>query len=677
MIDLGREICGEIDLALSRDWLVTNGIGGYAMGTIPGAPARCYHGLLIAATIPPVVRTLMLARLDETAHYDGRVYPLYTRLAEGSAPDPAGWTHIERFRLEDTSPVWTFAIADALLERRIWMQRGANRTFVRYSLVRATSPLTLQIEALVHCRDHHAVAPAPVDAPIVASVAGGIRIRFPGAPAPLILQVADATVTPLASWEEPHFLPIEARRGLPDMDAAFRCARFELELHPGTSWTLCASDSDGSVPDPEASPHFLHDRAQHLLSIAPVLAGHAVVAAPAETRDALAQLVLAADQFIVDRPFEGGGAGKSIIAGYPWFTDWGRDTMISLPGLTLATGRYADAAGILRTFARYVSRGMLPNRFPDAGEAPEYNTVDATLWYFEAIRAFEAASARLPNHPDPTLLSELFPLLQEIIAWHRRGTRYGIGVDAADGLLAAGEPGVQLTWMDAKVGDWVVTPRIGKPVEINALWYNALRCMAEFARRLGRDSQTYDDAADRVEASFGRFRSPATGCCCDVIDGPNGDDPAIRPNQLLAVSLAHSPLPAAHARTVVDVCARELLTSHGLRSLSAWHPSYIGRYGGPQLQRDAAYHQGAVWGWLIGPFVSAHYRVYGDAGAALAFTLPLLRQLRSHCLGSISEIFEGDPPHEPRGCIAQAWSVAELLRVWNEISPVESCSQAD
>jgi predicted glycogen debranching enzyme len=354
-----------------------------------------------------------------------------------------------------------------------------------------------------------------------------------------------------------------------------------------------------------------------------------------------------------------------VIAGYPWFGDWGRDTMISLPGLALATGRPQIARSILLTFAKFVDQGMLPNRFPDQGELPEYNTVDATLWYFEAIRAYieyEDASGN-PVHGS-SLLKEVYPILQEIVDWHLRGTRYQIGVDSRDGLVFAGEPGVQLTWMDAKVDGWVVTPRIGKPVEINALWYNALGCMQGFARWLGESPEAYITLAQRVQTSFGRFWNEQKGYCYDVIDGPDGDDASLRPNQVFAVALPHSPLSPGQSRAVVDACARHLLTSHGLRSLAPIETGYQGHYGGSLLKRDAAYHQGTVWSWLIGPFVRAHLRVYGDRQQARAFLIPLVQHLSDHGLGSVSEIFDGDPPFTPRGCFAQAWGVAELLHAW-------------
>jgi len=334
--------------------------------------------------------------------------------------------------------------------------------------------------------------------------------------------------------------------------------------------------------------------------------------------------------------------------------------MISLPGLALVTGRYEVAARILRTFAHFVDEGMLPNRFPDEGQTPEYNTVDATLWYFEAVRAYYAATG------DKSLLGDVFPVLSDIIEWHRRGTRYQIHLDPSDGLLYAGEPGVQLTWMDAKVGNWVVTPRIGKPVEINALWYNALRVMADFARHLERKRDLYDRMADQAQSGFARFWNEETDYCYDVLDGPDGDDPTLRPNQLFPVSLPHSPLTQEQGRAVVDACARHLLTSHGLRSLAPDDPAYVGQYGGGQRGRDGAYHQGTVWSWLIGPFVSAHLRVYGDPEMARSFLRPLFQHLVDHGLGSVSEIFDGDPPFAARGCLAQAWGVAELLRAWQE-----------
>ena len=381
------------------------------------------------------------------------------------------------------------------------------------------------------------------------------------------------------------------------------------------------------------------------------------------------QLVLAADQFIVDRPLADVPEGKTIIAGYPWFGDWGRDTMISLPGLTLTTGRFEVAKVILQTFARYIDKGMLPNVFPDRGETPEYNTCDASLWYFEAIRDYYA------HTKDKQLLIELFPALVEIIAWHRQGTRYNIHLDD-DGLIYAGEAGVQLTWMDAKVGNWVVTPRIGKPVEINALWYNALIIMSEFALLLGKSEQEYLAMADKTRKGFERFWNGDLNYCYDVLDTPAGNDDSLRPNQIFAVSLpmpkkGKSFLPLLddqQQKQIVDTVSRHLLTSYGLRSLSPEHPDYVDIYGGNPLQRDGAYHQGTVWGWLIGHFVQAHLKVYQDPELCKSFLKPMSNHLAGGCVGTMSEIFDGDAPFVPRGAFAQAWSVAEVLRGWSMVS---------
>jgi predicted glycogen debranching enzyme len=648
MIDFGREVCGDLRVAGEREWLITNGIGGYASGTVAGLLTRRYHGLLIAALKPPLGRMLLLAKLDEIADYDGCTYPLFANRWIGGWVDPAGFRHLERFHLEGTTPVWSFACANALLEKRVWMQPGANTTYVRYTLCRGTRPMTLTLKAFVNYRDHHGNTHSGDWQMQIVPVKRGLRvIAFEGA-TPFHLLSDRAEATKQHDWYRDFFLSMEDYRGLEAHEDHLHAGVFRATLHPGESLTLVASTEatpnlDGALAYAKRQAYEQELIVQSGLTDAPEWVRH---------------LVLAADQFIVRRALPDDQEGRSIIAGYPWFGDWGRDTMISLPGLTLVTGRYDVAERILRTLAHFVDRGMLPNRFPDEDEMPEYNTVDATLWYFEAIRAYHAVTG------NDALLRDLFPVLREIIEWHLRGTRYNIHVDPADGLLDAGKPGVQLTWMDAKVGDWVVTPRTGKPVEINALWYNSLYSTADFARRLGKPADRYEALAERVHAGFARFWNKAVGYCYDVIDGPGGDDLALRPNQLLAVSLPHSPLDAHQQRAVVDVCARHLLTSYGLRSLAPDDPRYVGHYGGDQLQRDAAYHQGTVWGWLIGPFVSAHLRVYGDCEQARSFLEPLILHLANHGVGSISEIFDGDAPFTPRGCIAQAWSVAEVLRAW-------------
>lgn len=650
MIEFGASIAAHQPGSATREWIVTNGLGSYASGTVAQLLTRRYHGLLVAALVPPVGRTVLVSKLEETARYGGIGYELYTNrwnTAEADL-DPAGFANIVEFRLEGRVPVWTFALGDALLEKRVWMEQGENTTYVQYDLVRGSDPVHLGIRVLANYRDFHTNTRSGDWHMQIDPVEAGVRVEAFAGATPFFVLCPGAEVTSDHTWYRGHFLDIEAYRGLDAAGDDLSCAIFEITLAPEGSATLVAST--------EAAPDLDGDgaRERRRRHEAQLLDAH--LASPSWVQ----QLVLAADQFVVDRTPAGLPAGKSIIAGYHWFGDWGRDTMISLPGLTLATGRHDIAASILRTFSAFVDRGMLPNRFPDAGEEPEYNTVDATLWYFEAIRAYHAAS------DDLELVAELYPTLVEIIDHHETGTRYGIKVDPADGLVAAGEAGVQLTWMDAKVGDWVVTPRIGKPVEVNALWYHALRVAAEFASLLGRPTERFERAAERAATGFGRFWNEAAGHCYDVIDGPAGHDPALRPNQLVAVALTHSALTRAQRQAVVDVSARHLLTSLGLRTLAPHDPAYAGHYGGGPVERDGAYHQGTVWPWLLGPLASAHFRVYGDRRAALGYLDPLIHHLGDAGMGSISEIADGDPPHTPRGAIAQAWSVAEALRVWNE-----------
>jgi len=665
IIDWGREICGDLPSVERREWLCTNGIGGFASGTVAGTLTRRYHGLLVAALKPPVGRTLLAAKVDETVEYDGTTRALAANRWAGSVVDPHGYREIERFTLEGTTPVWTYAVADALIEKRVWMEQGANTTYVRYRVLRARGPVRLQLKVLVNYRDYHGSTQSDGWQMDIAPIRHGLRVTaFEGA-APLFLLAEGAQARIAHTWYRNFDRAAEGERGLDATEDHLHAGTFHTALAAGEALTLVLSTEATPPRDGEQA---WRRRARHeeQLAAAWMRARPEAQKAP----DWIKHLVLAADQFVARRPLGDDPDGMTVIAGYHWFGDWGRDTMIALPGLTLATGRPEIARRILTTFARFVDRGMLPNRFPDAGEAPEYNTVDATLWYFEAIRAYHVATR------DDGLLKELFPVLEEIVRFHREGTRYGIRQDPADGLLMSGEPGVQLTWMDAKVGDWVVTPRTGKAVEINALWYNALRSMGGFARRLGRSARPWETLAERVSAGFDRFWSERAGYCYDVIDSPDGNDDALRPNQIFAVSLPESPLSPERQRKIVDACARHLLTSYGLRSLVPGHPRYQGHYGGDQWARDGAYHQGTVWAWLLGPFALAHFKVYRDAEAARSFLAPLAHHLGDYGVGSIAEIFDGDPPFAPRGCVAQAWSVAETLRAWREIDEAAGSGRA-
>lgn len=656
LIDFGRDICGDLAQAEAREWLVTNGLGGYASGTVAGLLTRRYHGLLVVALKPPVGRTLLIAKLDETAEYGSHAFELCTNRWLGGSVTPKGYRHLERFRLEGTVPVWTYALADALLEKRVWMEQGANTTYVRYDLVRGTGSAALRVKALANYRDYHGGTRGNGWRMRVESAGRGLAVTAYDGAVPFYLLSDRGEHEPAHDWHVGFDLAVERWRGLDDREDHLQVATIRAEVAEGQPLTIALTTDPGVSLD---GARALERRRRHERTLAAAFAK----ARPASAKQAppwVGQALLAADQFIVNRPSPEDPDGRSVIAGYPWFGDWGRDTMIALPGLTLTAGRPGIARQILKTFARFVDRGMVPNRFPDAGETPEYNTVDATLWYVEAVRAYHAATG------DEKLVRELFPVLAEIVDWHRRGTRYGIRLDHADGLLRAGEEGVQLTWMDAKVGGWVVTPRIGKPVEVNALWYNALRAMAALARVAKKPAGEYGDLAARAASGFARYWNESLGYCYDVLDGPDGDDPALRPNQIFAVSLAESPLGPAQRKAVVDVCARHLVTSHGLRSLAPHHPRYAGQYGGDQRSRDGAYHQGTVWGWLIGAFVTAHLKVYGDPACARSFLEPMIRHLQARGLGTMSEIFDGDPPFAPRGCIAQAWTVAEMLRAWEE-----------
>ena len=661
-VQFGREICGDLRFAEQREWLVTNGIGGYACGSISGVLSRHYHGLLVAALKPPLERTLLLTKLDERVQHVGKSWALSSdRWADGTI-HPRGYQFIERFCLEGTIPVWTFACGDALIEKRVWMEQGENTTYICYTLKRASQPLTLTLKALVNYRTHHGNAQGEGWQMKVHRHPHGVEIRaFDGA-VPFYLLMAAAQISTAHSWYRGYTLATEQYRGIYPHDDHLHVATFEVDLECDQSLTLVASTLPDISIDGDAA---LQRQRRHAQTLIGRWQTHPQRWQSTEMPQWLEQLVLAADQFIVERAVAG-TPGKTVIAGYPWFGDWGRDTMIALPGLAIATNRFDIAKPILKTFAQYLDQGMLPNLFPEAGETPEYNTVDAILWYFEAIRAYYEATQ------DNAFIAELFPVLAEVIAWYQKGTRYQIHLDT-DGLIYAGESGTQLTWMDAKIGDWVITPRIGKPVEINALWYNALLCMVQFAQHLNQPAALYQHLAQQTLHGFQRFWNTEQGYCYDVIDGPDGSDDALRPNQLFAVSLPTPTLfgtdllTIEQQKAVVTAVSQALLTSYGVRSLAPNHPDYTGHYGGSPLQRDRAYHQGPVWGWLIGSFVQAHLKLYQNPKLAQSFLEPMADHLNSGCVGTLSEIFDGDPPYHSRGAFAQAWTVSEVLRAYRLI----------
>ncbi|HLK04385.1 MAG TPA: amylo-alpha-1,6-glucosidase [Candidatus Acidoferrum sp.] len=660
IVNFDRSVCNDFAAASAREWLVTNAIGGFASGTISGASTRRYHGLLVAALQPPVGRTQLVAALDEVVSYAGAEYELATHEWASGAIAPQGLQFIESFRLDGTIPTWTYAFGDIRLEKRIWMRQRENTTYVRYTLLSASAPLQFQAKALVNYRDFHGATHAGDWRMRIEPALHGLRVIAYDGAVPFYLQSMEAFVEPQHVWYRDCFWRAERDRGLEDREDHLFAARFTATLEPGQSATIVFTTEENTLLDGASafSEQIAHD-AGVLDTFSNFFANDNRTSLPASLR----QLALASDQFLVKRAIPGEPDGHSVIAGYHWFGDWGRDTMIALPGLTLATGRPEFARQILLAFSRFVDAGMLPNNFPDAGGKPEYNTIDASLWYFEAIRQYVDATRDLAT------LQKLFPVLAAMIEAHVAGTRYDIHVDPADGLLYGGAPGVQLTWMDAKIGDWVVTPRTGKPVEINALWINALESMAQFARLVKLPASRYESLAAAAKSSFAKFWNANRNCLYDVIDSPGiGNDASLRPNQILAVSLPGTPLSPDQQKAVVDICQAELLTPFGLRSLGRHESGYIAHFRGGPRDRDAAYHQGTVWGWPLGSFALAHYRVYQNKSDALRFLEPLSQSITRYGLGTLAEVFDAETPFTPRGCIAQAWTVAELLRAWKFLS---------
>ena len=644
MIEFGREICGNLDSALSREWLESNGLGGFASSTIPGLNTRRYHGLLTAATRPPAGRMLLLSKLEETLFLGDQRYELSANQYPG-AVHPQGYRFLKRFRL-DPFPVFTYAVEGVELEKSVFMVQGENATVVEYRLLgSAADDCKLELRPLIAFRDYHSTTHENSDINTAVESAPGLATLTPysGLPA-LHLAHNAASLDATGFWCRNFEYAVERERGLDFTEDLFSPCALTFEMGARKPATVIASTEVRAAGNAAAFRRAEVARRRAIRAAAPV------------KNPLVEDLCAAADQFLVAR-----GDQYTVIAGYPWFCDWGRDTMIALPGLTLTTGRPEIARGILLTFAQHVDRGMLPNRFPDAGEQPEYNTVDATLWFFEAVRSY------LEHTGDFDFIREhLYAVLTDILAWHFRGTRHGIKVDPG-GLLASGEPGVQLTWMDARVGDWVVTPRHGKPVEIQALWYNALCVMEELAQKF--DDHAGENhckaAAAMARWSFNRFFwNEQAGCLYDVVNG-GPSDASIRPNQILAASLHHSMLTEERARSVVEVVERELLTPRGLRTLSPSDPRYAPHYQGDARSRDSVYHQGTVWPWLMGPFITAYMKVHPPRTARpkmAAWLEDFAQHLSEAGLGQVSEIFDADLPYTPRGCYAQAWSVAELLR---------------
>ena len=671
MIELDQNICRDLEAAQTCEWLETNGLGGFASSTIVGLNTRRYHGLLTAATKPPVGRIVLLSKFEEALIIDGGRYDLSANQYPGTV-HPQGFELQTGFRL-DPFPIFTYLVEGIEIEKSVFMVQGENTTVVQYEFRQSKRPqadslrYTFEIRPLIAFRDYHSTTHENSALNSHVEIEDGRASVAPYADLPtLYFAHDDGEIETHGDWYRNFEYRVEQERGLDFHEDLFSpfALKFAIDQtalakKSGLRVSIIASTERRDTKQADAYRAAEIKRCKTLARSAP------------RDNDLVRALTVAADQYIVAR-----GEQKTVIAGYHWFADWGRDTMIALPGLTLATGRFEIAKSILLEFAKHVDQGMLPNRFPDAGETPEYNTVDATLWFFEAVRALVHYTKDFDFVRD-----NLYEVLRDIVDWHRRGTRYNIHVDT-DGLLFSGEPGVQLTWMDAKVSDWVVTPRTGKAVEIQALWYNALRIMEGLAEKFGDEAneKQYKTMAVCARKSFNElFWNEQTGCLYDVVNGDQRDA-SIRPNQVLAVSLTNSMVSKARAKSVLRVVERELLTPRGLRTLSPNDSRYIGRYEGDTRSRDGSYHQGTVWPWLMGSYITAYVKTFGE-NAGRKFATEWLNNFEDHlteaCLGQVSEIFDGDPPHTPRGCVAQAWSVAELLRAAVEnVYATESASRA-
>jgi predicted glycogen debranching enzyme len=658
MIQFKKDECNDLNFLRSREWLVTNGIGGYASSTIAGMNTRRYHGLLIAATIPPLGRLVLLSHLEEWLFVGDTRYSLSTNLYQGDVVHPTGYLHLLDFRL-DPDPIFTYGNGEWTITKRIWMVHGQNTSVIEYTFdgMEERADVHFEVRPLIAFRDYHGTSHEnEAICKTVEESEGMVAIQpYPSLPK-LYLAHDAAFVRADGCWYRNFAYEQERERGLDYVEDLFSPLVLRTDLHSHTSFTMIASTD--SKPIARLKDYKYAKVRREACSFYNFRKEYG-------SSDLVPSLYRAADQFIVTRaPF------KTVIAGYHWFGDWGRDTMIALPGLLLATDQPAFAKEIFLQFVRHLDRGMLPNRFPDAGDKPEYNTVDATLWFFEAIRQYVNYRKDDSWRSEATelLRESLYAPLQEIIRSHVSGTRYGIHADD-DGFLWAGDRNTQLTWMDAKVGDTAITPRHGRPVEIQALWYNALCTLAEFAVLLGDStaSENYSTMAAKLKSNFVEvFWNPTRACLFDVV-GDGGADDSLRPNQIFAISLRYPLVNGDKARQILTAVESELLTPYGLRTLSSVDHHYEGEYRGGVWSRDSAYHQGTVWPWLAGAFFSAKLAVSESPEAVIEEIDLWLEKFAVHLrdagLGQISEIFDGDYPHCPRGCIAQAWSVAEILNL--------------
>jgi predicted glycogen debranching enzyme len=655
----------DLRVLKETEWLVTNGLGGFATGTLGGALTRVYHGYLVAALPAPFGRTMMLNYMFEHIILpDGQAVPLNGLETEGGKY-PEYPECLVNFRLDTGLPVWTYEVGGLLIQKRIVVPHRQNTIYINYSVSGGSGSVKLHLRPAVNMRHHEAPVNNAVDTYTLTVRDHHYELKASNDLPPLRLRLLgrEAAFSIDIQTIRDVLYPVERSRGYIARGNLWTPGYFSAEIDPANDVTLVASTENWAVMgtlDPKQASNAENDRKRRLL-----LEAH-----PSTCHEIWRELVWAADQFIftpvgrqedMARARAAGDEIRSIVAGYHWFTDWGRDTMISLEGLTLVTGRAVEASFILRTFAHYIRDGLIPNMFPEGKTDGLYHTADATLWFFHALNRY------IEQTDDRHLLNQLLPQMLDIVGHHLRGTRFHIHVDHKDGLLSQGQAGYQLTWMDAKVDDWVVTPRRGKAVEINALWYNALRLLEKWLREASREKEANgiaEHAAKTKKCFNERFWYSEGGYLYDVVDGEHGrPDSSCRPNQLFAISLEYPVLAESRWNSVLEVVREKLLTPFGLRSLAPGEKDYKPRYDGDLRARDAAYHQGTVWAWLMGPFIDAWLKVHPeDFKTAASFLEGFKAHLREACVGSISEIFDAEPPFTPRGCCAQAWSVAEILR---------------
>lgn len=637
--------CQDLDRALGLEWLETNGRGGYASGTVAGANTRRYHAVLLVARHPPVDRVVLVNHLEDSVEIGGQPFPLSTNLYDGVVY-PEGYRYCEGFSASPW-PTWRFASHGICVERELLCPDGRDMVVVRWRLLGdAPSAVVLRVRPMLSGRDFHATHQENAELHSRATILDGRVTWQPYAGLPPVQAFHNGQYHHGPDWYRHIHYRVERERGLDHMEDWWSPGECVFTLLPGSAAELVfTTEAPASVNVSQLVEEERRRRAGCLESV--------------PTDDPLARrLWTVTSAYLVRR-----GDRQTVIAGYPWFADWGRDTFIALPGLCLVTGRYDAARQVIESFASHVSEGMVPNRFPDVGEQPEYNTIDASLWFIHTVERYLRYTRDLAG-----VRQIAWPAVKQIVDGYRRGTRFGIRMDD-DGLITGGAEGVQLTWMDAKFGDWVVTPRHGKPVEIQALWVRALAVAAELAAHFGESdyaAQCRQDRAHATESFRDRFWYNTGGYLFDVVDGPMGDDASFRPNQIYAVALDDQLVTDAQAKQVLQVVKQRLLTPTGLRTLAPEDIRFCGSYEGGVCERDGAYHQGTVWPFLLGPFVTAWMKTYGDSPSvrceARQFLDGLLQHLDDACLGQVAEIFDGQQPSRARGCVAQAWSVAEPLR---------------